>query len=197
MSDPTTRPSLLLRPRNPMDGRAWGEFIEIYGPLIHRLARRRGLQDDDAADLAQDVFRAVAGAIERYDTDPARGSFRGWLSTIAGNLIVNLLDALRRHARGIGDTEVRRLLEEQPAPDSPYSAAFDDEFTEATWQAFWKTRVEVDAADVELDGASSAVIRVTDLLGYQVNSASHLEYLSEPTIKEAGKAGASSVSQRP
>ena len=97
-------------------------------------------------------------AIERYDPDPARGSFRGWLSTIARNLIVNLLDAQRRHPRGTGDTEVRRLLEEQPAPDSQQSALFDaeyrlrvldwaaervrDEFTEAVWQAFWKTGVE-------------------------------------------------------
>ena len=58
MSEPTTtRPSLLIRLRDPMDERAWGEFVEIYGPLVHRLARRRGLQDADAADLVQEVFR--------------------------------------------------------------------------------------------------------------------------------------------
>jgi RNA polymerase sigma factor (sigma-70 family) len=159
MSEPlTTRPSLLLRLRDPMDERAWGEFVEIYGPLVHRLARRRGLQDADAADLVQEVFRAVAGAIERYDPDPAKGSFRGWLSTIARNLIVNLLEARRRHPGGTGDTKVHRLLEEQPAPDSPQSALFDDEyrlrvldwaagrvrdeFTDATWRAFWMTAVE-------------------------------------------------------
>lgn len=158
MSEPTTRPSLLLRLRDPMDERAWGEFVEIYGPLVHRLARRRGLQDADANDLVQEVFRSVAGAIGRYDPDPARGSFRGWLSTIARNLIVNLLDARRRHPRGAGDSEIARLLEEQPAPDSQQSALFDaeyrhrlvdwaadrvrEEFTEATWQAFWKTGVE-------------------------------------------------------
>jgi len=45
--------------------------------LIDRLARAKGFQEADAADLAQDVFRAVAGAIDRYDPDPARGSFRG------------------------------------------------------------------------------------------------------------------------
>jgi RNA polymerase sigma-70 factor (ECF subfamily) len=162
MSEPTTRPSLLLRLRDPMDERAWGEFVEIYGPLIHRLARRRGLQDADAADLVQEVFRAVAGAIERYDPDPAKGSFRAWLSTIARNLIINLLDAQRRHPRGTGDTEVRRLLEERPAPDSRHSAVFDDEyrlrvldwaaervrdeFSDATWQAFWKTGVEGQSA---------------------------------------------------
>jgi RNA polymerase sigma factor (sigma-70 family) len=159
MSEPTTtRPSLLLRLRDPMDERAWGEFVEIYGPLVHRLARRRGLQDADAADLVQEVFRAVAGAIERYDPDPAKGSFRGWLSTIARNLIVNLLESQRRHARGTGDTEVRRLLEEQPAPESQQSTLFDteyrlrildwaagrvrDEFAEGVWQAFWKTGIE-------------------------------------------------------
>src|SRR5262252_2146638 len=128
MSEPTTRPSLLLRLRDPMDERAWGEFVEIYGPLIHRLARRRGLQDADAADLVQEVFRAVAGAIERYDPDPARGSFRGWLSTIARNLIINLLDAQRRHPRGTGDTETRQLLEAQPAPSSEESVLFDAEY---------------------------------------------------------------------
>jgi RNA polymerase sigma-70 factor (ECF subfamily) len=155
---PTTRPSLLVRLRDPLDERAWAEFVEIYGPLVRQLARRRGLQDADAADLVQEVFRAVAMAIERYDPDPAKGSFRSWLSTIARNLIVNLLDAQRRQPRGSGDTEIRHLLEAQPAPTSEESVLFDleyrrhllhwagkrvrDEFSEAAWQAFWKTSVE-------------------------------------------------------
>jgi RNA polymerase sigma-70 factor (ECF subfamily) len=159
---PTTRPSLLVRLRDPMDERAWGEFVEIYGPLVRGLARRRGLQDADAADLVQEVFRAVAAAIERYDPDPAKGSFRGWLSTIARNLIVNLLEAQRRHPRGTGDTEVRQLLEQQPAPTSEGSTLFDaeyrrhllhwaagkvrDEFSDPAWQAFWKTGVEGQSA---------------------------------------------------
>jgi RNA polymerase sigma-70 factor (ECF subfamily) len=155
---PATRPSLLVRLRDPQDGRAWGEFVEIYGPLVHRLARRRGLQDADAADLTQEVFRAVAAAIERYDPDPAAGSFRGWLFTIARNLLVNLLAAQRRHPRGTGDTDMGQLLEARPAPDVEDTALFEaeyrrglldwaagrvrGEFSEAAWRAFWRAGVE-------------------------------------------------------
>jgi RNA polymerase sigma-70 factor (ECF subfamily) len=155
---PTTHPSLLIRLRNPGDERAWCEFTEIYGPLIYQLARRRGLQDSDAQDLGQEVFRAVARAIDRYDPDPEKGSFRAWLSRIAGNLIVNLLVAQRRHPRGTGDTNMQRLMEEQPEACEKEAAQFEAEyrsrllrwaaervrgsFSEPAWQAFWQSGVE-------------------------------------------------------
>ena len=70
-----TRPSLLVRIRDARDREAWGQFVEIYAPLVYDMARRRGLQDADAADLTQDVLRSVAGAISRLDYDRRRGSF--------------------------------------------------------------------------------------------------------------------------
>jgi RNA polymerase sigma-70 factor (ECF subfamily) len=158
IESPNTRPSLLARIRDPRDGRAWAEFVDIYTPLIHQLARRKGLQDADAADLVQEVFRAVAGAIDRWDPDPRRGSFRGWLFRIARNLMVNYLIQQRRHPRGSGDSEAARLLEAQAAPPGPESELFDaeyrrrlfawaaeqvrPEFREATWKAFWMAGVE-------------------------------------------------------
>jgi RNA polymerase sigma-70 factor (ECF subfamily) len=156
-STPTTRPSLLVRLRDPRDERAWDEFVGIYAPLVYRLARRKGLQDADAADLVQEVCRAVAAAIERGDYDPARGSFRGWLFRIARNLAVNHLVRQARQVRGSGDTGVHDLLEAQPAREDD-SALFEveyrrqllawaaeqvqGEFSELTWQAFWQTGVE-------------------------------------------------------
>jgi RNA polymerase sigma factor (sigma-70 family) len=153
---PTTRLSLLVRLRDPQDERAWSEFTEVYAPLIYRLARRKGLQDADAADLVQEVLRTVARAVERDAYDPARGSFRAWLFRIARNLTVNHLLSLARQVRGSGDTGVRDLLDEVPAPEDP--AAFDaeyrrqllwwaaeqvrGEFSELTWQAFWQAGVE-------------------------------------------------------
>jgi RNA polymerase sigma factor (sigma-70 family) len=155
---PSTRVSLLIRLRDPSDERAWCEFTEIYGPLVHKLARSRGLQQADADDLAREVFRIVSRAIERYDPDPGRGSFRGWLSRIARNLIINLLASRRRHPQGTGDADIHRLLEDRPDPASEDSVCFETEyrrrliawaaerirgtFSEAAWQAFWKAAVE-------------------------------------------------------
>ncbi len=159
---PTTRASLLLRLRDPADDRAWVEFTDLYGPLIRRVARRGGLQDADAADLEQEVFRAVAGAIGRYDPDRARGSFRGWLLRIARNLLLNLLAAQRRRPMAGGGTDAAALLAAQPDPSAEDSAFFEteyrrrtfewaatqvrEEFRTPTWQAFWRTAVDGEEA---------------------------------------------------
>ncbi|SIO65151.1 RNA polymerase sigma-70 factor, ECF subfamily [Singulisphaera sp. GP187] len=155
---PTTRPSLLVRLHHPRNEAAWHEFTEIYGPLVFRLARRRGLQYADAADLMQEVFQIVARVIERGTYDANRGSFRGWLSAIARNTAVDLLDAGRRQTRGTGDTDVKDLLEALPAPSPEDTVLFEAEFrrrlfewaagrvrtesTEAAWRAFHMTGVE-------------------------------------------------------
>src|SRR5271156_6610497 len=122
---PPTRQSLLFRLKDPRDEQAWSEFVVIYTPLIDRLARANGLQAAGAADLAPGGFRAVAGAIDRYDPDPARGSFRGWLFRIARNLMINLLAARRIRPQATGDSDVQELLECVPAPDDALTTYFD------------------------------------------------------------------------
>jgi len=153
---PATRHSLIVKLRDPADSAAWGEFLAIYEPLVYRLGRLKGLQDADARDLCQEVFQAVARAIDRWE--PGRGSFRGWLSRIARNLLINSLTRRQHQSRGSGATSVRDLLEAQPAFDASATALFEveherrlfqwaaedirGEFTPATWQAFWQTALE-------------------------------------------------------
>ena len=111
---PATRPSLLVRLRNLQDQQSWEEFYTIYQPLVFRMARNQGFQDADATELTQEVFVAVASAIERWDPDPERGSFRGWLFRITRNLMINWLAYRRRHPTGTGNSDIRELLAEQP-----------------------------------------------------------------------------------
>jgi len=60
---PLTRASLLVRLRDPNDGEAWKDFVRLYAAVIYGFARKRGLQDADAADLMQEVLRSVASEV--------------------------------------------------------------------------------------------------------------------------------------
>src|SRR3954452_4030470 len=103
MSDPpTTRPSLLLRLRDPRDQQAWTQFVDLYGPLVYGYDRKQGLQDADAADLMQTVLQAVSAAAGRWQFDPRRGTFRGWLFTIVRNKLRNFLASKHGFCRGKG-----------------------------------------------------------------------------------------------
>ena len=159
MSDaPSTRPSLLIRLRDPGDQSAWSQFADLYVPLVHGFARKHGLQEADAADVAQEVLRAVARAAPGLDYDPRKGSFRGWLFTVVRNKLHNFRADRRRHGQGTGDTAAHELLAGQVAPGDDPAALWEQEcerqlFTwaaeqvrgqvqPATWQAFWRTAVE-------------------------------------------------------
>ena len=48
---PLTRASLLLQIRDGANQAAWQEFVNLYGPVVYGFARKRGLQDADAADI--------------------------------------------------------------------------------------------------------------------------------------------------
>jgi RNA polymerase sigma-70 factor (ECF subfamily) len=157
LDTPVTRASLLVRLRDGHDREAWRQFVELYAPVVYGYARRRGLQDADAADLMQEVLRAVSGAAGRLDYDPARGTFRSWLFTVTRNKLCNFLDSRRRHVQATGDSATQRRLEEQPG-DGPDDGPWEEEyrrqlsaramdliraeFQEATWQAFWMTAVD-------------------------------------------------------
>src|SRR4029078_4012717 len=54
-----TPASLLERLRDSFDADAWARFVALYTPLIYSWGRCVGLQDQDAADLVQDVFATL------------------------------------------------------------------------------------------------------------------------------------------
>ena len=152
-----TRPSLLLRIRDAHDQEAWRQFVRLYAPLVYRFARKRGLQDADAADLSQDVLGQVARSAGRFDYDPERGTFRSWLFQVVRNRLSVWLRGQRPQHQGSGDTGVQDALEQQPALDEEIASwdreyeqrlfacaaqQVQGEFAASTWQAFWQTAIE-------------------------------------------------------
>ena len=149
---PATRRSLIVKLRDPADSAAWGEFVALYEPLVYRLARRKGLQDADARDLCQEVFQAVARAVDRWE--PGRGSFRGWLSRITRNLLINFLTRGQQQPRGTGATSMQEMLEAQPAADPSATALFEAEYERRLFQwAADEVRGEVTSSTWQTVGA--------------------------------------------
>lgn len=154
---PETNESLILRVKDPADAASWSDFLAIYRPVVVRMACARGLQHADADDLAQQVFLAVARAIEDWEPDALQPPFRVWLSRITRNAIVNALTRKKPDTAG-GSTSVQGLLLELPDRDEETTHqlleesrreamrwAADEirsEFTEVTWAMFWLTSID-------------------------------------------------------
>lgn len=167
---PETNHSLIARVHDLDDGASWTEFLEIYQPVVFRLARKRGLQEADANDVVQQVFLSTSRAIDQWQASPEQPLFRAWLVTIARNAITNAL-ARRPRDTASGSTSVMELLHELPNPADAAELQAEaktefvrwatnqirDEFSASTWDVFWRTAIEGQSvADVMKDTGRTA-----------------------------------------
>jgi len=137
------------------DPQAWQRLLHLYGPLVFHWCRRWRLSPEDAADVSQEVFQALATHIDGFQRDGAGQSFRGWLWTIARN---KMLDHFRRAARqpnAAGGSDAHQQLQAIPEAlpeDCEEEASSTDmvhravdllrgEFEDRTWQMFWRSAV--------------------------------------------------------
>jgi len=160
-SDLPTRPSLLLRLRNAGDDEAWSQFVSVYTPLIFGFCRGRGLSEADARDVTQDVPKAVASAIPRFEYDPQRSSFRNWLFTVVRSKLNNFFAAQARQPRPAGETTLAQFTESEPDRkleetwQQEYklnlvrwaAGQIQAEFKTQTWDAFWRTAIQGEKAE--------------------------------------------------
>lgn len=168
---PETSHSLIARVKDLGDGAAWTEFLGIYQPVVFRMARRRGLQDADAQDVMQQVFLSISKSIEGWIPGDLQPPFRAWLTTIARNAITKALTRRPRDA-ATGSTSMVELLDAQADPQETTAEILAEarkelirwateqirsEFSEATWNAFWRTAIEgVPIAEVAKSTGRSA-----------------------------------------
>lgn len=163
LSTPTTSLSLIDRIGH-NDGLAWTRLVHLYGPVVYRWCRRRGLSGNDANDVMQEVFVAVAAGVKRYRSgEKGGGMFRCWLHGITSNKI-NDLFRLASNRPGVMATD---QLEETVAftgdsidSTDDYSSdpvteagdrrivlrraleAIQADYTDLMWKAFWRTAVD-------------------------------------------------------
>jgi RNA polymerase sigma-70 factor (ECF subfamily) len=172
MDEPTSH-TLLDRARGE-DQEAWHKLLRLYGPLVTHWCSRGGVVGPDADDVRQQVFQAVVSGLKSFHHDRPGDTFRGWLRCITRTKLVDHFRRLQGQPEAQGGTDAQRMLQEvadQDLSDDPpeelnrlYHRALEmvrSEFEQRTWDAFWRTAVEGQAAaDVAADmGLTPAAVR--------------------------------------
>ena len=140
------------------DGKTWSRFVNVFGPLIFRWCKQAGLQDEVAADVGQEVFRAVLGGIQKFDHRPNDSLIR-WLRRITQNKVADYWRAVDKTPLGLGGSTFQGLVNSLPqgAGENRNDAASENgdnqlimaqliaamksQFSENAWSAFWETAV--------------------------------------------------------
>jgi RNA polymerase sigma-70 factor (ECF subfamily) len=123
-----TRPTIFIRLRA-QDSRerelSWQTFRNRYAPVILGFARHAGLSADAAEDVLQDVLLAFFRVSPKFEYDPAKGRFRGYLKRATMNVI------RRRH---------RRAAPQALAHD-PEDADAEDPHLALRWEEAWEAQL--------------------------------------------------------
>jgi RNA polymerase sigma-70 factor (ECF subfamily) len=157
---------------------AWRRLVRLYGPVLYVWCRQSGLQPEDAADVVQEVFMAVATHVMGFRHDRPGATFRGWLWVIARNKIRDHFRRRAGRARAPGGTAAQEELAQLPDQLSDASSSGADppcadglehraleliqgEFEDRTWQVFLRATIEGhSAAQIAADtGMTTRAVR--------------------------------------
>ncbi|RJP41702.1 MAG: RNA polymerase sigma factor [Phycisphaerales bacterium] len=128
MISPNTTTSQLLEALHDRQNQdAWRECDARYRPIIVAFARKLGLDEADAADVAQETMTQFLSAYQAGQYDRTRGRLRSWIIAIAKFRIADLKrsQARRRQVRG------ESAFEEAPPDDAALGAIWEEEVRQA------------------------------------------------------------------
>ncbi|MBT4768813.1 MAG: sigma-70 family RNA polymerase sigma factor [Phycisphaerae bacterium] len=115
----------------------WNEFADKYSRIIAGFARNAGLPAQEADDVLQDVLMGFFRVSDRFEYDPKKGRFRGYLKRVTLNAI-RARHRKKRPTTGFDDTV-------DPPAESDLDAAWDRQWTEQLLQrAMGEARNEVE-----------------------------------------------------
>lgn len=167
----STRSSILSGAAEGRDAAAWARFFDTYAGYVFGIARHRGLAEDDADEIVQQVMGELVNGKALRQYDRAKGGFRQWLARRVVWRVIN-------HRR---DADARRAAEaafakEAAGPD--FAEAFEEE---------WRATV--------LGEALRRLREESNPVHYAVYCASAVEGLDGETVRKMHGIGADNLYQ--
>lgn len=141
------------------DPRAWERLVALYNPVFYHCCRQDGLAPEDAEDVVQEIFIAVARHLAGFRRDRPGDSFRSWLWTIMRSKIADHFRRRRDNPKARGGTTAQRAIGDFPDPLQASASGTDAstanrilsrralelvqaDFEKRTWQMFWRMVVD-------------------------------------------------------
>src|SRR5438067_220203 len=84
-----TTTQLLESLRDPNNDGLWQLFDERYRPVLMAFARRRGLSEEDAAEVAQETLTQCMSDYRAGRYERSKGRLSSWIIGIARNRVVD------------------------------------------------------------------------------------------------------------
>jgi RNA polymerase sigma-70 factor, ECF subfamily len=132
-----TRSSLLNRIKDLADGPSWEEFDRIYRRLLVHYALSRGLNQDEAEDIAQQCMASLAEGVQNFTRQV---SFRGWLRGMVDRKVT---DQLRKRKHEV-PARTRDLQGEQATEENP-ALAWERQWNR-THLLYWLNQIRTEIA---------------------------------------------------
>lgn len=116
-----TRPSLLLRASNQDDHKAFDEFVGYYRGFIEMVLVKMNVNLNDRKDLEQDLLLKLWKDLAKFDISHERSNFRGWLSRVIKNVVLQFLNKSKRSSTALdelsllsdnsSDNELKKMID--------------------------------------------------------------------------------------
>lgn len=109
-----TTTQLLESLRDSANTSLWRHFDERYRPVLLSLARKQGLSEEDAADVAQTTLTQFTADYQAGRYDRSRGRLSSWIIGIASHRIADVRRSAQRQRIQRGESVFAQIAEHAP-----------------------------------------------------------------------------------
>jgi RNA polymerase sigma-70 factor (ECF subfamily) len=157
-AEPSSISSTLLERVKANRPEAWARLADLYGPVVYRWCRQAGVTRDDAPDVVQEVFVALALHIDGFRREKPGDSFAAWLRTITQNKVRDHFRSRYGRPAAEGGSAAQQRLQQLAEPSETSAASSPREvqdmvlpigldlvraeFEPRTWEAFRRVAIQ-------------------------------------------------------